>query len=58
MNDLFKEARRLAAQLQAHLSLVKELEADSVKRYIPKAQGLVNEIERLLKKAEKDVEND
>jgi len=55
MNEHFKEARRLAAQLQAALSKVKEIEVDSVKRYIPKAQGLVNDIEHLLKKAEKDV---
>lgn len=55
MNEQFKEARKIAGQLQAALSKIKEIDADSVKRYIPRAQGLVNDIEHLLKKAEKDV---
>lgn len=56
--ELFKEARRSASQLMANLSKIKtELDVDSVRKYVSRAQGLVNDIEHLLKNAEKGIKN-
>lgn len=60
--EAFQNARKAASNLMSTLSKLRVTMAGDrqdgglTAKYIPKAQGLVNEIEAFIKKAEKDLE--